>query len=131
MRVDNHIHIRHVMLYHFKKGMKPADSWRDLNEVFRKGTIGKRTMEAWFVRFKSGDTNLVDKEGRARPMETDEAALLEVVEKDKSLTTRMLAENFGVNQPTMSGVFVNSERCGNSAGKCHMSFQKRIRRFEC
>ena len=34
MLVDNHTHIRHIMLYHFEKGWKAAQSFRDRNEIF-------------------------------------------------------------------------------------------------
>ena len=34
MLVDNHTHIRHIMLYHLEKGWKEAQSFRDLNELF-------------------------------------------------------------------------------------------------
>ena len=34
MLVNNHTHIRHIMLYHFEKGWKAAQSFRDLNELF-------------------------------------------------------------------------------------------------
>ena len=30
MLVDNHTHIRHIMLYHFEKGWKAAQSFRNL-----------------------------------------------------------------------------------------------------
>ena len=34
MRVENHINIRHIMLYHYVKGWNAAQSFRDLNELF-------------------------------------------------------------------------------------------------
>ena len=55
MRVENHVHIRHIMLYHFEKGHKTAEAFRDLNELFGEGTIGERQVQRWFERFKSGD----------------------------------------------------------------------------
>ncbi|CAK9826415.1 Histone-lysine N-methyltransferase SETMAR [Anthophora retusa] len=67
MRVDNHTHIRHIMLYHFEKGWKAAQSFRDLNELFGEGTISESRCSEWFARFKSGDTSLEDKPGRSRP----------------------------------------------------------------
>ena len=63
MLVDNHIYIRHVMLYHFEKGWKAAQSFRDLNELFGEGTISESRCRKWFARFKSGDTSLEDKPG--------------------------------------------------------------------
>jgi histone-lysine N-methyltransferase SETMAR len=101
MRVTNHIHIRHIMLYHFKKEMTPTESWRDLNATFGEGTISKRQCYEWFYRFETGDTSLEDKEGRGRPSDFDDNALIQAVEEDESLTTRMLAEQFDVDQSTI------------------------------
>ena len=39
MRIENHIYIRHIMLYHFEKGWNAAQSFCDLNELFGEGTI--------------------------------------------------------------------------------------------
>ena len=33
MRIEHHIHIRHIMLNHFEKGWNAAQSFRDLNEL--------------------------------------------------------------------------------------------------
>ena len=63
MRIVNHNHIRHIMLYHFEKGWNAAPAFRDLNELFGEGTISISQVEKWFKKFKTGDTNLAD-EGR-------------------------------------------------------------------
>ena len=101
MRVENHIHIRHIMLYHFEKGHSAAEAFRDLNELFGEGIIGESGVRKWFIRFKSGDTSLEDKEGRGRKSDFDDQALLDAVEEDESLTTRILVEMFTVNHATI------------------------------
>lgn len=101
MRVENHIHIRHIMLYHYEKGWKAAQSFRDLNDLFGEGAISERQCREWFARFKSGDTSLEDNPGRGRPSDFDDQALLAAVEEDESMTTRMLAEDFNVGQSTI------------------------------
>ena len=53
MRVENHIHIRHIMLYHFEKGHSAAEAFRDLNELFGEGIIGESGVRKWFICFKS------------------------------------------------------------------------------
>ncbi|CAD5213612.1 unnamed protein product [Bursaphelenchus xylophilus] len=70
------------MLYHFGKGWKAAQSFRDLNELF--GQCRER-----LARFKSNDTSLQDKPGRGRPSDLDDQALLAAVKDDESLPTRM------------------------------------------
>ena len=84
MRVENHIHIRHIMLYHFEKGHSAAEAFRDLNELFGEGIIGESGVRKWFIRFKSGDTSLEDKEGRGRKSDFDDQALLDAVEEDEN-----------------------------------------------
>uniref|UniRef100_A0A914CD66 Mos1 transposase HTH domain-containing protein n=1 Tax=Acrobeloides nanus TaxID=290746 RepID=A0A914CD66_9BILA len=89
------------MLYHFEKGWKAADSFRDLNGLFGEGTIDESQVRRWFRRFKSGNTSLEDEEGRGRRSDFDDQALLAAVEEDESLTTRMLAEQFDVDHSTI------------------------------
>ena len=38
MRIENHIHIRHIMLYHFENVWNAAQSFRDHNELIGEGT---------------------------------------------------------------------------------------------
>ena len=71
-RIENHIHIRHIMLYHLEEGWNTAQSFRDLNELFDEGTISKSQVERWFKKFKSGDTNHAYEEGRGRPSNFDD-----------------------------------------------------------
>ena len=101
MRDDNHVDICHIMLYHYQKGSKAAQSFRDINELFGEVTISESQCREWFARFKSGDTSLNDKSRRGRPSNFDDQALLTAVEEDESLTTRMLAEDFNVSQSTI------------------------------
>ncbi|PRD30136.1 UNVERIFIED_CONTAM: Histone-lysine N-methyltransferase SETMAR [Trichonephila clavipes] len=84
-----------------KKDGKQHRYFRDLNELFGKGIISASQRREWFARFKSGDTSLEDKPGRGRPSDFDDKGLLAALEEDKSLTTRMLAKDFNVNQSTV------------------------------
>ncbi|GFX65308.1 hypothetical protein TNCV_3168551 [Trichonephila clavipes] len=47
------------------------------------------------------DTSLKDKPETGRPSDFDDHTLLEAVEEDKNLTTRILAEDFHANQSTV------------------------------
>ena len=115
MNRKNHNHIRYIILYHFEKGWNASQSFRDLNELFGEGTISKSQVERWFNKFKLDDTNLADEEGRGRPWNFDDQALLAAVEEDESLSTRMLAEDFNVDHSTIV-VSKSSEKYGNWLG---------------
>ena len=41
MRVDNYVHIRHIILYHFEKDHTGGEAFRDLSELFGNGPIGE------------------------------------------------------------------------------------------
>lgn len=41
MRIENHIHIRHIMFYHFEEDWNGTQLFRDLNELFGNGIISK------------------------------------------------------------------------------------------
>uniref|UniRef100_A0A1B0C551 Mos1 transposase HTH domain-containing protein n=1 Tax=Glossina palpalis gambiensis TaxID=67801 RepID=A0A1B0C551_9MUSC len=66
MPVDNRTHIPHIILYHFGKGWKAAQSLHDLNEFFGEDTISESRCREWFAHSKSGDTSLEDKPGLGR-----------------------------------------------------------------
>ena len=78
MRTHNHIHLRHIMLYHFEKGHTAAEAFRDLNDLFGEGTIGRKTVYEWFDRFKSGDISPEDKPEEA-------ASLISMIKPGTSL----------------------------------------------
>lgn len=84
MRIDNHTHIHHIMLYHFEKGWNAAQVFQDLKEIFGEGTISQSRCRKWFTRFKSDDSSLKDKPGKGRKMEFDDQALFATVEGDES-----------------------------------------------
>ena len=48
-----------------------------------------------------GNTNLADEEGRGQPLYFDNQGLLAAMAEDESLTTRIPAHNFNVNQSTI------------------------------
>uniref|UniRef100_A0A1B0A7B3 HTH_48 domain-containing protein n=1 Tax=Glossina pallidipes TaxID=7398 RepID=A0A1B0A7B3_GLOPL len=100
MRVDNRTRIRHIMLYHFEKRWKAAQSFRELYDLFGEGTIGEIQYREWVDRFKSADSSLADKPRRGRPSDFDKQALLVAVEGDENLTTRFLTDTFNVDHST-------------------------------
>ncbi|GFW72109.1 HTH_48 domain-containing protein [Trichonephila clavipes] len=132
MRVENDIHIRHIMRHHFEKGWKTAQSFRDLNELFGEDTITKNCHRESFSRFKSGDISLEtvelsmvcmiykdvlipgatleDKPERGCPLKFNDQALLLAVKGVESLTTRMLAANFNVDHSTIACLLKKLEK---------------------
>ncbi|KAK6731222.1 hypothetical protein RB195_007591 [Necator americanus] len=97
MLVKNRTHFRHTTLHHLEKDRDAAQLFRDLNYLFGDGTVSKSQVERMFGRFKSGNTNLADEEGRGRPSDFDHGVLLAALEEGGSLKTRMLADDIIVS----------------------------------
>ena len=56
--------IRTIFLYEFKLGKTAAETARNINDAFGRGTANERMVQLWFKRFPVGDITLEDKDGR-------------------------------------------------------------------
>lgn len=93
-----------------KEGWKAAQSFLNLNEFFDESTISGRQCREWCSRFKTGfGYRLIqDNSGKGRPSDFNDQALLTVVQEDESTTTRMLSQDFNVQQSMIVRRFTSS-----------------------
>ena len=55
-------HLRHVMLYEFKKGNSAAETARNIHSVYGEECVNERTCRRWFAKFRGGDFTLKDED---------------------------------------------------------------------
>ena len=55
-------HLKHVMLYEFKKENSVAEMAKNIHFVYGEEYVNKRTCIRWFSKFRSGDFVLEDKD---------------------------------------------------------------------
>uniref|UniRef100_A0A1B0DA78 Mos1 transposase HTH domain-containing protein n=1 Tax=Phlebotomus papatasi TaxID=29031 RepID=A0A1B0DA78_PHLPP len=72
-------HIRHIMLYEFRKGKTVGAATKDIRKVYLDLAPALRTETKWFVKFRSGDFNLEDQPRSGRPSELDDDVLRTLV----------------------------------------------------
>ena len=99
MEVDK-IHLRHVLLWEFRKNTNPTDFQRMVTEIYGY-IIDVSTCRRWFKQFKSGDYNLEDKERSGRPVKIDVKRLEEIIEANPRLTTYELGTILNVDHETV------------------------------
>ena len=46
------IQILTILLYHFKRGITVAESWRKVNDVLGPDVVSIRTVQPWFKKFR-------------------------------------------------------------------------------
>ena len=58
----------------------------------------------WFAKFSDGEESFEDQPRAGRPREVDREAVLAAIEESPSLTTRMLADDFGCVHGTIENI---------------------------
>ena len=51
---------RNIFFYEFKLGRNAAQPARNINIVWGEGSVNIRTVQRWFVQFRSGNSSLED-----------------------------------------------------------------------
>lgn len=97
----NEMHLRHIMLYEFNKGVNATLATVNICQVYGEGVLDKRKCQYWFQRFRTGDYSLEDKERSGRPNELDIEHLKSVVEANPRVSSRELAAEFNLSQTTI------------------------------
>lgn len=101
---------RLLMLHEYKLGSNAAEAARQINEAWGDGTVGVSTVRERFREFKAGNEDLGDQPREGRPQEVDRQAVLEAIEENPSLTTRMLAGDFDCSHMTICRILHELEK---------------------
>lgn len=108
MEPDN-VHIRHVLLYFFKKGYSAAQTTTDIRGTYGTNALSIRTARKWFKRFKDGDFDVEDRARSGRPITTDMQRIADYVNENPRSTVESIAQ--GVDIPP-STVFDHLKKIG-------------------
>ena len=98
---SNKMHIRHVILFYFRKGKRIGRTTEKICEVYGDGAISKRTVGKWFKRFKAGKFNLEDQGRSGRPMSADGEKLKALLYENPRYSIRELGIMLGLSKSTV------------------------------
>ena len=93
--------IRIILLHEFKLGRNATEAAQNINQAWGPNTLTDRTARNWFVKFRSGDFSLNDKEGRGHVSTVDNDVLKATVESNPQTTCKELSLLFGVSVSTI------------------------------
>lgn len=94
-------HIRHVLFHYFRKGKKAVEAHRKICAVYGDDSLKLRQCQNWFSKFRSGDFNLKDAPRSGRPIEVDGDKIKALVESNRRLTTREIAETLNISKSSV------------------------------
>ena len=100
MSVDK-VHLRHVMLYEFRKGINDAAAIKNIQEVYQDQAPAKRTVEKWFAKFRRGEFNLEDELHSGWLSHIDDDVVHTLVQNTLRISTEEVATSLNVNLSTI------------------------------
>jgi [histone H3]-lysine36 N-dimethyltransferase SETMAR len=121
----NKFHLRHVLLWEFRKKTTAAKCHKMITEIYG-DIINVSTCRRWFRKFKSGDFNLEDNERSGQKMKIDVKLLYELVEENPRLNTTELATILKVNPET---VRLHLHKIGKDL-KCGLWIPKELNEYQ-
>ncbi|GFX89045.1 histone-lysine N-methyltransferase SETMAR [Trichonephila clavipes] len=74
---------------------------KNLCAVFGKDIVNVRTCQRWFSKFRSQGLSLQERDRSGRPSKIDNDVLRSMLENNPHLTSREIAEEFGINHTTV------------------------------
>ncbi|XP_015430060.1 PREDICTED: histone-lysine N-methyltransferase SETMAR-like [Dufourea novaeangliae] len=83
------------------EGKKAAEAHKEICEVYGVDCITDRTCQNWFKKFRSGDFSLKDDQRSGRPTEVDDDQIKAIIEEDRHITVREIAERLNVSHTTI------------------------------
>ena len=93
--------IRHVMLFHYRKGYNASQTCREICAVYGEDAVTVRTVRNWFERFRGGNLNAKDlpRSGRSLTEKADE--ILQLIAIDRHASCSDIADALGINHQTV------------------------------
>jgi histone-lysine N-methyltransferase SETMAR len=99
-QIPEETHIRHCMLFEFRKGIKATEATKNICGVYG-DVLDVRKCQRWFNKFRSGDLDLSDDHRSGRPEVLDNDLLRAEVESDPRLTIQELADKLNATWSTV------------------------------
>jgi len=85
---------RDLLFHEFKQQSTAVAAYKKTCRTMGPNILSKRAAFEWFAKFRNGEQSTKDKPRPGQPRRIDEGAVLEAIETNPTLTTRMLADDF-------------------------------------
>ncbi|EZA52546.1 Histone-lysine N-methyltransferase SETMAR [Ooceraea biroi] len=94
-------HFPHILFYYFRKGKNAVQARKKLSDVYGEDALKLRQYQNWFTKFRSRDFNVKDAPRSGRPIEIDGDEIKALIDSNRRLTTREIAENLNISKSSV------------------------------
>jgi len=96
---------RNIIWFYFRLGKSITETHADLEKVYEEDAPAMSTVHYWFVRFREGETSVVDKQRTGRPVDKEaEESVAAVLEEMPYSSARQISERTGRSLGTVLNV---------------------------
>ena len=89
--------IRHVMLFHYRKGYNASQTCREICAVYGEDAVTDRTVCNWFERFRGGNLDVKGFPRSSRPLTEKADEILQLIAIDWPASCQDIAAAVGIN----------------------------------
>ncbi|EZA61626.1 histone-lysine N-methyltransferase SETMAR [Ooceraea biroi] len=115
---EEKLHLLHIMLYEYRKGVKPRTATKNIQDVYQDRAPAIRTVKEWFARFRRGDFCLDNDPRSGRSSSVDDNIVRDLVQDNSRVSTREIAERLDIDKST---AFRQLKKIGTSENKVERS----------
>jgi transposase len=90
-------HLQHILLFYHQKGENAVQARKKLSDVYEEDVFTKRQCQNWFGKFRSGNFDVEDAPRSGRPVEADEDTIKVLIDENRRITTREIAERLNLS----------------------------------
>ncbi|EZA61916.1 Histone-lysine N-methyltransferase SETMAR [Ooceraea biroi] len=94
-------HFPHILFYYFRKGKNAVQAHKKLRDVYGEDALKLRQCQNSFTKFRSRDFNVKDAPRSGRPIEIDDDKRKALIDSNRRLTTREIAENLNISKSSV------------------------------
>ena len=94
-------HFRHILLFYYRKGKNAVQARKKLSDVYGEDVLTERQCQNWFAKFRSGNFDVEDAPRSGRPVEADEDTIKALIDANRRITTREIAERLNLSNSTV------------------------------
>lgn len=94
-------HFRHILLFYYRKGKNAVQARKKLSDVYGEDVLTERQCQNWFAKFRCGNFDVEDAPRSGRPVEADEDTIKALIDANRRITTREIAERLNLSNSTV------------------------------
>lgn len=98
---ENQEHLRHILLFYYKKGKTAAQAKEKICRVYGEDALTRQTAANWFRRFRDGNFDVKDAFRSGRPIVKNVDEIFQKIEENRHVSSYDIAKALNIDHKTV------------------------------